>query len=310
MTEVLSKASVPSQNLAKSHSMDHAAADAGQEIIVINDLSVRLPTGANSSVQAVRNASLVVRSGERIGIVGESGSGKSITGRTIAGLLPESDRVKVEGSIKLFGREMIGAPRQDWQQVKLQTVSMIFQDPLGFLNPTMTVGRQVAEACRIDKSAPRRSRRECALNYMSLAGLPNPDEIAGQYPFELSGGMRQRVLIAIALAKRPEIIIADEPTTALDVTVQAKVLETLDNSVSQLGSSLIMISHDLAVVAKLCDRIYVMCKGEVVESGSTLDVFLEPKHTYTQQLLRGVRDLSSHKERVERRARSGKAGEI
>lgn len=267
-------------------------ASSGREIIKVSNLSVELPTGAASSVMAVRNVNLLVHQGERIGIVGESGSGKSITGRAIAGLLPESGRVNVRGSLEIFGREMIGAPRKDWQAVRRQTVSMIFQDPLSFLNPTMTIGRQVAEACRQDP-ADAQSRTEGMLRYLSLAGLPHPAETATQYPIELSGGMRQRVLIAIALVKRPSVIIADEPTTALDVTVQAKVLETLEHSVSVLGSSLIMISHDLAVVAKLCDRIYVMCKGEVVESGPTLDVFLNPQHDYTKQLLQGVRNLSS-----------------
>jgi ABC-type dipeptide/oligopeptide/nickel transport system ATPase component len=260
------------------------------EIIRVEKLGVELPTGTTTSVQAVRNASLTVRRRERIGIVGESGSGKSITGRTIAGLLPESRRVRVSGSVKIHGREMVGASKQDWQKVRRETVSMIFQDPLSFLNPTMAVGRQVAEACRGDGW---RNRQEGALSYLALAGLPAPQETARRFPFELSGGMRQRVLIAIALAKRPDLIIADEPTTALDVTVQAKVLEALDDSVTKLQSSLIMISHDLAVVAKLCERIYVMHMGQVVESGPTLEVLTEPRHDYTRHLLAGVRNLTS-----------------
>jgi ABC-type dipeptide/oligopeptide/nickel transport system ATPase component len=260
------------------------------EVVCVHGLAVELPTGTASSIRAVQNVSLTVNSGERIGIVGESGSGKSITGRTIAGLLPESKRVLVSGSVRILGREMVGASKQDWQIVRRETVSMIFQDPLSFLNPTMTVGRQVVEACRPESK--QRSREEAALTYLGLAGLPAPEETARRFPFELSGGMRQRVLIAIALAKRPALIIADEPTTALDVTVQAKVLETLDDSVTKLNSSLIMISHDLAVVAKLCDYIYVMHLGQIVESGPTFELFTKPRHEYTRRLLAAVRNLS------------------
>ena len=265
----------------------------GAEIVRIDGLAVELPTGISTSVQAVRDVGLVVRRGERIGVVGESGSGKSVTGRAIAGLLPESRRVRVTGSLKIHGEEMIGASADRWNDVRRRVVSMIFQDPLSFLNPTMQVGRQVAEACRKDAQDAGKSRRDAALEYMALAGLPSPEATAGRYPFQLSGGMRQRVLIAIALAKRPDLIIADEPTTALDVTVQAKVLESLDMSVRTLGSSLIMISHDLGVVAKLCDRIYVMYRGQVVESGPTLEVFRNPSHDYTRHLLSGIRRLTA-----------------
>lgn len=272
------------------------ATQAAQEIVRVTGLAVELPTGTSTSIRAVRNANLVVRKGERVGIVGESGSGKSITGRSIAGLLPESRRVRVTGSVRIVGEEMVGTPKRNWDKVRREIVSMIFQDPLSFLNPTMTVGKQVAEACRSDGNEIWTNRRDAALSYMALAGLPQPEETARRYPFELSGGMRQRILIAIALAKRPQLIIADEPTTALDVTVQAKVLETLGDSVSKLGSSLIMISHDLAVVAQLCDYIHVMYRGEVVESGPTLQVFTEPRHDYTRHLLAGVRSLTSASE--------------
>lgn len=265
----------------------------GAEIVRAEGLAVELPTGISTSVQAVRDVALVVRKGERVGVVGESGSGKSVTGRAIAGLLPESRRVRVGGSLKIYGKEMIGAPAEDWLDIRRRVVSMIFQDPQSYLNPTMQVGRQVAEACRKDAADAGQSRRDAALEYMRLAGLPAPETTARRYPFQLSGGMRQRVLIAIALAKRPDLIIADEPTTALDVTVQAKVLESLDMSVRTLGSSLIMISHDLGVVAKLCDRIYVMYRGEVVEAGPTMEVFQNPAHDYTRQLLSGIRRLTS-----------------
>lgn len=262
------------------------------DLVVVERLSVDLPRGPSEIVHAVRDVSLRIGRGERVGIVGESGSGKSVTGRAIAGLLPDSPRVRLGGSIRICGTEMIGAGARDWRQVRRSTVSMVFQDPLSSLNPTMRVGRQIAEAVRPGTLA-RGSTRTAVVEAMRLAGLPDPEATMRRYPFELSGGMRQRILIAIALAKKPELIIADEPTTALDVTVQARILETLQDSVARLGTSLIMISHDLAVVAKLCDRVHVMQHGVMVEDGPTREVFTNPQHPYTRQLLAGARDLTS-----------------
>ncbi|WP_310516689.1 ABC transporter ATP-binding protein [Agromyces aerolatus] len=267
-------------------------------LLEVTDLSVRLPTGPKSDVHAVKRVSFHLNPGERVGIVGESGSGKSVTGRAVAGLLPLSRRVEVAGSIRMSGKEMIGASRRDWQEVRRSRVSMIFQDPLSYLNPTMRVGAQVAEAYRPADASRRGSARQARTArdeiyaYMELAGLKDVDRVARKFPFELSGGMRQRVLIAIALAKRPEIILADEPTTALDVTVQQHVLESLSRSVAELGTSLIMISHDLAVVAEMCERVYVMYAGYNVEDGPTEQVFTNPAKPYTQGLLRSVRSLS------------------
>lgn len=253
-------------------------------LVEVERLAVALPTGPEDSVQALRGVSLTVSEGQRVGIVGESGSGKSITGRSIAGLLPESPRVRVDGSLRVAGEELVGAPDTRWREVRRRRVSMIFQDPLSFLNPTMRVGAQVAEACRSGSKVA---------GYLQLAGLSRPAEVALRYPFELSGGMRQRVMIAMAMAKRPDLIVADEPTTALDVTVQAHVLESLDRSVRELGTALVMISHDLAVVAKMCDYVYVMYDGEIVEHGRTQQVFRAPAEAYTQSLLRGARRLNA-----------------
>jgi ABC-type dipeptide/oligopeptide/nickel transport system ATPase component len=261
-----------------------------QPLLEVQGLAVRLPTGPKDEIQAVQCVDLVVGPGERVGIVGESGSGKSVTGRAIAGLLPQSSRVHVEGSIRFHGDEFVGASSTRWMEVRRHLVSMIFQDPLSSLNPTMRIGAQVAEAGRpslVD---------EKVYEYLEMAGLPDPAGVSRKYPFELSGGMRQRVSIAIALAKRPELVIADEPTTALDVTVQARVLNTLKRSVDELGTSLLMISHDLAVIAQMCDRVYVMYNGRVVESGATYSVFTNPQEKYTQGLLKSVRSLSSSDE--------------
>jgi ABC-type dipeptide/oligopeptide/nickel transport system ATPase component len=259
----------------------------------VRDLGVHLPTGPRREIEAVHSVSLSVGRGERVGIVGESGSGKSITGRAIAGLLPTNPRVRVEGSIAFSGREMVGAAARDWDEIRSQTVGMIFQDPSTFLNPVMKVGQQVREAI----PAARRTGRDAAtdprvLEVLALVGLGDVASVAQRFPHELSGGMRQRVLIAIAIAKTPDLIIADEPTTALDATVQAKVLRTLDETVAQLGTALILISHDLAVVAHMTDRVYVMYAGRIVESGTTRQVLTEPEHPYTQALLRSVRSLT------------------
>ncbi|MDF2920056.1 ABC transporter ATP-binding protein [Microbacterium sp. I2] len=261
-------------------------------LLEVTGLHVRLPTGPRSEVEAVTRVDLVVRDGERVGIVGESGSGKSVTGRAIAGLLPTSPRVKVSGSIRVRGSEMVGAPRSAWDEVRRRTVGMVFQDPLTFLNPTMKIGRQVAEAVRVRDDDERADIAGDVHGLLAAAGLDRVEDVAARFPHELSGGMRQRVLIAIALAKRPDLIIADEPTTALDATVQKRVLDTLDQAVSGAGASLVLISHDLAVVAGMTDRIYVMYDGCVVEDGPTSEVLHEPRHPYTQALLRSVRSLT------------------
>jgi len=259
----------------------------------VEGLRVRLPTGPRREIEAVHSVALRVERGERVGIVGESGSGKSITGRAISGLLPANPRVRVDGSIRFGGREMVGALPRAWDEIRSQTVGMIFQDPSTFLNPVMKVGQQVREAI----PAGRRSGRNAAsdervLEVLALVGLTDVAQLAQRFPHELSGGMRQRVLIAIAIAKTPDLIIADEPTTALDATVQAKVLTTLDETVRQLGTALVLISHDLAVVANMTDRVYVMYAGRIVETGATREVLSAPQHPYTQALLRSVRSLT------------------
>jgi ABC-type dipeptide/oligopeptide/nickel transport system ATPase component len=270
---------------------DHSTPQAASApLLSVDDLRVSLPTGERDEVIAVQRVGLQVADGERVGIVGESGSGKSVTGRAIAGLLPTSPRVRISGSIRFRGTEMVGAPSAAWDRIRRQEVGMIFQDPLTFLNPTMRVGRQVAE------SIPRERRgagwRSEVLRFLTQAGLDDVELVAQRFPHELSGGMRQRVLIAIAIAKLPALIIADEPTTALDATVQQRVLRTLDETVSELRTSLILISHDLAVVAGMTDRIYVMYGGRIVEEGPTAQVLHDPVHPYTRALLRSVRSLT------------------
>jgi ABC-type dipeptide/oligopeptide/nickel transport system ATPase component len=268
------------------------AKPAATPLIEVTGLEVSLPTGERSEVHAVRGIDLAIADGERVGLVGESGSGKSVTGRAVAGLLPTSPRVHVRGSIRIAGRELVGAPAPAWDEVRRERVGMIFQDPLTFLNPTMRVGAQVAESIPRARVRDRRERQALAHGFLRQAGLQDAEDVAASFPHELSGGMRQRVLIAIAIAKEPSLVIADEPTTALDATVQQRVLRTLDETVARLGTSLLLISHDLAVVAGMTDRVYVMYAGRIVEHGPTARVLEAPEHPYTQALLRSVRSLT------------------
>lgn len=263
--------------------------DSTSALVELRGLRVALPTGERDEVEAVRDVTLRIGEGERVGLVGESGSGKSVTGRSIAGLLPTSPRVRVEGSIRVRGEEMVGASAAAWTEIRRRRVGMIFQDPLTFLNPTMRIGRQVGESL---SGAARGDRQARVEHFLELAGLEHAAEVSRSFPHELSGGMRQRVLIAIAIAKEPDLVLADEPTTALDATVQQRVLRTLDDTVTTMGTSLLLISHDLAVVAGMTDRIYVMYAGRIVEEGSTERVLSRPRHPYTQALLRSVRSLT------------------
>lgn len=265
-------------------------------LLEVRDLGVSLPTGPRRSIQAVNSVSLTVRRGERVGIVGESGSGKSVTVRAVSGLLPESKLVSVRGSIRFDERELVGASARDWREIRSKKIGMIFQDPMSYLNPTMTIGKQVLESLQRGRSSDH--SMEAVLHNMELAGLTSGEELLKKYPFQLSGGMRQRVLIAIALAKSPELIIADEPTTALDATIQRKVLRSLDESVSKLDTSLLLITHDLAVVAGMCDRVYVMFRGNVVEHGTVEEIYYNPQHEYTKDLLRSVRSFSDDSEEL------------
>ncbi len=258
----------------------------------MRDLTVRLPVGKRGYVDAVRGVTLAIRRGERVGLVGESGAGKSVTGRAIAGLLPDSKRVAVSGSICLEGQEMVAASSDRWRAFRRGRLGFIFQDPLTYLNPTMTVGRQIGEALPHLVAGPESGRRPQAVEDL-LAQVDLAPSVGAMYPFQLSGGMRQRVLCAIALSGKPKLLIADEPTTALDTTVQKKVLRCLDENVTSSGMALLLISHDLGVVASLCDRVYVLYQGRVLESGKTATIFASPNASYTRRLVEASR-LDSH----------------
>ncbi|OXM74502.1 MULTISPECIES: ATP-binding cassette domain-containing protein [Amycolatopsis] len=231
----------------------------------------------------VREVSFTVGRGERVGLIGESGSGKSLTASAVMGLLPEG--LHATGSAKLTGTELLGASERELSRRRGRDLAMVFQEPMTALNPLMRVGRQVAESIRLHTGKSRRAAQQDAVALLDAVKLPEPAQLARAYPHQLSGGQRQRVMLAIALANDPALLICDEPTTALDVTVQAQVLDLILTGVAERETALLFITHDLAVVAKVCTRVLVMYEGRVVEEGSTSDVLTQPRHDYTKKLL-------------------------
>jgi oligopeptide/dipeptide ABC transporter ATP-binding protein len=251
-------------------------------LLVVENLTVTFPTD-DGLVNAVRGVSYTVRSGEAMGIVGESGSGKSVSSMAVMGLLPKNARIA--GSIRYRGRELVGLDDREYAKLRGDKIAMIFQDPLTSLNPVYSVGYQIAEAVLAHNDVSKDEAHKRAVELLSVVGIPFPEQRASSYPHELSGGMRQRVVIAIAMANNPDVIIADEPTTALDVTVQAQVLEALETARQATGAALILITHDLGVIAGHAERISVMYAGKLVETGTTDDVFYRPRMPYTLGLL-------------------------
>jgi peptide/nickel transport system ATP-binding protein len=267
--------------------VDHnlSVADAGADpdvLLDVADLTVSFPTD-DGLVQAVRGVSYQLRRGEALGIVGESGSGKSVTSLAVMGLLPKT--AKVSGSARLQGEQLLGRSDAAMSKIRGNKLAMIFQDPLTSLNPVYTVGRQLAEAVQAHRQVSKREAYDRAVELLELVGIPHPQQRIHTYPHELSGGMRQRVVIAIAMANDPDVIIADEPTTALDVTVQAQVLSALETARKETGAALVLITHDLGVIAGHVDRVNVMYAGKLVESGSVDEIFYRPQMPYTLGLL-------------------------
>ncbi|MEW9111077.1 ABC transporter ATP-binding protein [Cytobacillus gottheilii] len=239
-------------------------------------------------VKAVDGVDFSIEKGKTIGIVGESGSGKSITSLSIMRLVQEPAGKVVDGEIVFKGENLLTKTKKEMRDIRGNKISMIFQEPMTSLNPTLTCGEQIAESLRIHQKLNRKEARVKAIEMLKLVGIPSPEKRVKQYPFELSGGMRQRVMIAIALACNPELLIADEPTTALDVTIQAQILELIKKLQEELGTSLMIITHDLGVVAEMCDRVAVMYCGKVVEYADVKTIFTDPKHPYTIGLLNSV----------------------
>jgi oligopeptide/dipeptide ABC transporter ATP-binding protein len=254
----------------------------GDSVLSVRDLTVDFSSG-DGPVHAVRGVSYELRPGEVLGIVGESGSGKSVTSMAVMGLLPKT--ASVHGSVRFRGEELLGKPDKEMARIRGDKIAMIFQDPMTSLNPVYKIGYQLAEAVRAHYDLTRQQARKRAIELLELVNIPQPDRRVDQYPHEFSGGMRQRVVIAIAMANDPDVIIADEPTTALDVTVQAQVLESLRAAQRETGAAMVLITHDLGVVAGQADRVLVMYAGKPVEIGTVEDIYYNPRMPYTLGLL-------------------------
>jgi oligopeptide/dipeptide ABC transporter ATP-binding protein len=248
--------------------------------------------------KAVDGVSFHLLAEETLGIVGESGCGKSVTSLSIMRLIPQPPGRIVSGDIRFEGRDILALPDRRMREIRGNEISMIFQEPMTSLNPVFTVGSQIEETIALHQGLGPRESREKAIEMLSLVGIPSPRSRVDEYPHQLSGGMRQRVMIAIALSCNPAILIADEPTTALDVTIQAQILDLLDKLQKEFGMAVMLITHDLAVIAEVADRVIVMYAGRIVESGKTLDIFENPLHPYTQGLLASIPVLNEKKDRL------------
>ena len=253
-----------------------------ESILQIRDLTVTFATPLGPLV-AVRGVDLDVGAGELVAVVGESGSGKSVSFLAAMGLLPST--ATVQGSVMLDGVQLVGASAKQMRSVRGRLLSMIFQDPLSALNPVHRIGAQISEMLRAHQKMSERAARARAVELFEVVGIPQPGDRAMQYPHEFSGGMRQRVVIAMAIANSPKVLIADEPTTALDVTVQAQILEVIQKVQKQFGTAVVLITHDLGVVARVCDRVNVMYAGRFIERAAVSDLFDAPTHPYTRGLL-------------------------
>lgn len=264
-------------------------------ILKVKDLKVNFRV-YGGTVQAVRGIDFELKRGETVAIVGESGSGKSVSIRAIMGILTKNAVIE-SGEILYDGMDLTKVNEENFHEIRGKRIGLIFQDPLSALNPIMKTGKQITEALKLSKKMSNDEAKKRAIELMEAVGIPNAEYRYNQYPFQLSGGMRQRIVIAIALAGEPEILICDEPTTALDVTVQAKILELIKQIKKERDLSVIFITHDLGVVANIADRVNVMYAGKIVESGTSEEVFFEPVHPYTWALLSSMPDLQT-KERL------------
>jgi len=265
------------------------------KILEVRNLHVSFQTYAGE-VQAVRGVNFHVNRGEAVAIVGESGCGKSVTAQTLMKLIPMPPGQIKQGQILFNGQDLVKKTNKEMEAVRGKEIGMIFQDPMTSLNPTMTVGTQIVEGLMKHQKMSRVQANKRAIELLHMVGIPQPQRRVDQYPHEFSGGMRQRAMIAIALACSPKLLIADEPTTALDVTIQAQILDLMKDLQKKTGTSIILITHDLGVVAEMCDRVIVMYAGKVVETGTVDDIFYNPQHPYTKGLLRSVPRLDLNRD--------------
>ena len=269
-----------------------------ENVLEVRNLSVTFHA-ITGEVQAVRDISFDLHKGSVTAIVGESGCGKSVTSKSIMGLIKKPGEISPESKIIFQGENIQEYTKKQWEEYRGQKCSICFQDALTALNPTMTIGKQIMEKIRVHKKVTKKEAWNEAVHMLELVGIPNPEYRMRQYPHEFSGGMRQRVMIAIAMTLNPALLIADEPTTALDVTVQADILDMMKEIQKQHGMSVLLITHDLGIVANFATEIIVMYVGKVVEQGSAEDIFYRPRHPYTKALLRAVPRLDMEEEQLE-----------
>ena len=266
-------------------------------LLEVRDLHTAFTTPAGT-VNAVNGVSFNLEHGKVLGIVGESGSGKSVTAYSIMQILEKNGKI-VSGSVKVDGQELVGAGEKVMKTIRGNKISIIFQDPMTSLTPTYTIGHQLVEAIVLHTDRNRKQAWDRAVEMLRLVNVNEPEKRMKQYPYEFSGGMRQRVMIAMALACEPDILIADEPTTALDVTIQAQILELMQSLQKELGMAIIMITHDLGVVAQMCDEVIVMYAGSICEQGTADEIFYNPKHEYTKGLMRSIPTVDNDDTRLE-----------
>ncbi|GEP19021.1 ABC transporter ATP-binding protein [Pediococcus argentinicus] len=271
--------------------------DAEKNILEVQDLTINFHTYAGT-VQAIRNVNFHLKKGETLAIVGESGSGKTVTTKTIMGLLANNAEV-AKGTVKFHGKDILEMSEKELQAIRGRDIAEIFQDPMTSLDPTMRIGRQIAEPLMVHKGFSKSKAEKQALEMLKLVGITNAEERVNDYPHQFSGGMRQRIVIAIALVCYPEILIADEPTTALDVTIQAQILDLMKELQEKISTSIIFITHDLGVVASMADRVAVMYAGKIVEYGTVDEIFYNPQHPYTWGLLNSMPTLDTAKGQLE-----------
>jgi oligopeptide transport system ATP-binding protein len=267
------------------------------KVLEVKDLHISFHT-FSGEVQAIRGVNFDLNKGETLAIVGESGSGKSVTTKAIMRLLPESNSEIKQGEILFEGKDLAKLSDKTMQKIRGKDISMIFQDPMTSLNPTMKVGKQIIEPIVKHQKLSKAAAKKRAIEILELVGIPNPEERFNQYPHQFSGGMRQRVVIAIALACNPKVLIADEPTTALDVTIQAQILELMKDLQKKIDTSIVFITHDLGVVANVADRVAVMYGGKIVEIGTVDEVFYNPQHPYTWGLISSMPTLDTDDEEL------------
>ena len=286
---------IPRRNLRTDQKSPSNVTDS---LLSVNDLRTWFYTDQGVA-RAVDGVSFEVRAGETLGIVGESGCGKTVTSLSILGLLPQPPaKIEDGSSIRFDGQELLGLGERQMRALRGNEIAMIFQEPMSSLNPVYTVGNQISEALRLHRGMDRKAARKESVRLLGEVGIANPDQRVDEYPHQLSGGMRQRVMIAMALSCEPKLLIADEPTTALDVTIQAQILELLADLRGRHSMAVLLITHDLGVVAEVCDRVVVMYAGQVVESGDVHEIFADPRHPYTRGLLASLPSVDNPGQRL------------